>query len=33
MRVPFEPTPFASGLHVYLIYELHQTNFMPMPFR
>lgn len=31
MRVPFEPTPFPSGPHVYLMYELHLTNFMPMP--
>ena len=31
MRVPFEPTAFPSGLHVYLMYELHLTNFMPMP--
>ena len=31
MRVPFEPTAFPSGAHVYLMYELHLTNFMPMP--
>ena len=31
MRVPFEPTPFPSGPHVYLMYELHLTNFMPIP--
>ena len=31
MRVPFEPTAFPSGQHVYLMYELHLTNFMPMP--
>jgi hypothetical protein len=31
MRVPFEPTAFPSGPHVYLVYELHLTNFMPMP--
>lgn len=31
MRVPFEPTTFPSGSHVYLMYELHLTNFMPMP--
>jgi hypothetical protein len=31
MRVPFEPTAFPSGSHVYLMYELHLTNFMPMP--
>lgn len=30
-RVPFEPTAFPSGAHVYLMYELHLTNFMPMP--
>lgn len=30
MRVPFEPTAFPSGSHVYLMYELHLTNFMPM---
>jgi hypothetical protein len=30
MRVPFEPTAFPSGPHVYLMYELHLTNFMPM---
>jgi hypothetical protein len=30
MRVPFEPTAFPSGAQVYLIYELHLTNFMPM---
>ena len=29
--MPFEPTAFPSGLHVYLMYELHLTNFMPMP--
>src|ERR1700728_4453528 len=29
MRVPFEPTAFPSGPHVYLMYELHLTNFMP----
>ena len=29
--VPFEPTAFPSGPHVYLMYELHLTNFMPMP--
>ena len=26
-----EPTAFPSGPHVYLMYELHLTNFMPMP--
>ena len=31
MRVPFEPTAFPSGAHAYLMYELHLTNFMPMP--
>src|SRR5258706_14186329 len=31
MCVPFDPTAFPSGPHVYLIYELHLTNFMPMP--
>jgi hypothetical protein len=31
MRVPFEPTAFPSGPHVYLMYELHLTNFMPRP--
>jgi hypothetical protein len=31
MRVPFEPTAFPSGPHIYLMYELHLTNFMPMP--
>jgi len=31
VRVPFEPTAFPSGPHVYLMYELHLTNFMPMP--
>ena len=31
MRVPFEPTAFPSGPHVYLMYELHLTSFMPMP--
>ena len=31
MRVPFEPTAFPSGPHVYLMYELHLTNFTPMP--
>ena len=29
--MPFEPTAFPSGSHVYLMYELHLTNFMPMP--
>ncbi len=31
MHVPFDPTAFPSGPHVYLMYELHLTNFMPMP--
>ena len=31
MQVLFEPTAFPSGPHVYLMYELHLTNFMPMP--
>lgn len=31
IRVPFEPTAFPSGRHVYLMYELHLTNFMPIP--
>jgi hypothetical protein len=31
MSVPFDPTAFPSGPKVYLIYELHLTNFMPMP--
>ena len=31
MHVPFEPTAFPSGPRVYLMYELHLTNFMPTP--
>jgi len=31
MRVPFAPTAFPSGPNIYLFYELHLTNFMPMP--
>ncbi len=31
MRVPFEPRAFPSGPHVYLMYELHLTNYLPMP--
>ena len=31
MRVPFEPTAFPSGPHIYLMYELHLTNYLPMP--
>lgn len=27
MRVPFEPTAFPSEQHIYLMYELHLTNF------
>lgn len=26
MRVPFEPTAFPSGPHLYIFYELHLTN-------
>ena len=29
--MPFDPTAFPSGPHVYLMYELHLTNLMPMP--
>ena len=31
MRVPFEPTAFPSGAHVYVMYELHLTNFGSSP--
>jgi len=31
MRVPFEPTAFPSGPHVYVMYELQLTNFWPAP--
>jgi hypothetical protein len=31
MRVPFDPTAFPSGRHVYLMYELHLTNFGTTP--
>ncbi len=31
MRVPFDPTAFPSGPHIYLMYELHLTNYLPMP--
>jgi len=31
MRVPFEPTAFPSGRHIYLMYELHLTNFGTAP--
>lgn len=31
MRVPFEPTAFPSADHVYLMYELHFTNFEMNP--
>src|SRR4030088_1040416 len=27
MRVPFEPTAFPSGPNIYVMYELHLTNF------
>src|SRR5262245_60120101 len=27
IRVPFEPTAFPSGQHVYVMYELHLTNY------
>src|SRR5215831_17034802 len=27
MRVPFEPTAFPSGQHIYVMYELHLTNY------
>lgn len=27
IRVPFEPTAFPSGQHIYVMYELHLTNF------
>jgi hypothetical protein len=30
-RLPFEPAAFPSGPHVYLMYELHLTNYLPMP--
>ena len=31
IRVPFEPTAFPSGPRVYLMYELHLTNYLAMP--
>ena len=31
MRVPFEPTAFPSGPHVYVMYEVQLTNFGPTP--
>ena len=31
MRVPFEPTPFPSGPHLYLAYEVHLTSYFPFP--
>jgi len=31
MGVVFEPTAFPSGPHVYVMYELHLTNFWPTP--
>src|SRR5260370_5319440 len=31
MRVPFEPTAFASGPYIYVMYELHLTNFGTSP--
>lgn len=31
MRVPFEPTAFPSNRNVYLMYELHLTNFGTAP--
>ena len=31
MRVSFQPTAFPSGPHFYVMYELHLTNFGPMP--
>ena len=31
MRVPFEPTAFPSGQHVYVMYELHLTNYGAAP--
>jgi hypothetical protein len=33
MHVPFEPTAFPSAGHVYLMYELHFTNFEMNPVR
>ncbi len=31
MHVPFEPTAFPSGPHLYVMYELHLTNFGTTP--
>src|SRR5258707_4337400 len=31
MRVPFEPTAFPSGPNIYVMYELHLTNFGTSP--
>jgi hypothetical protein len=31
VRVPFEPTAFPNGAHLYLTYELHLTNYLPFP--
>jgi len=31
VRVPFEPTVFPSGPHLYAMYELHLTNFGAVP--
>jgi hypothetical protein len=31
MRVPFEPTAFPSGPHIYVMFELHLTNFGTSP--
>lgn len=31
LRVPFDPTAFPSGPHLYAMYELHLTNFFPFP--
>src|SRR4030088_3317462 len=31
MRVPFEPTAFPSERRIYLMYELHLTNFGTAP--
>src|SRR5579863_973577 len=31
VRVPFEPTTFPNGSHLYLAYEIHLTNYFPFP--
>ena len=31
MRVPFDPTAFPSGAHLYVMYELYLTNFGAVP--